>query len=302
MLLREQRSLQVGEILEKVWEQNYVRNKAKIRESSQGSPAVNGDPMLVIGAGPSLRKNLELIEPSLYNIAACDKVCPRLARMGIIPDLIFALNSEPTDVAKWIEPFNDSFAELVLPCGVHPDTYSKWKGAIRFVNAVTSTGLHHRVSHEMGLMPVSIGSNVGTFAYTMVAHWGANPIAYVGMDFSFESRYEVIRKYLPPEKQKEWDSSDFLQAHEHETAKGVQYNVLEMTDINGDVRYLDLGWFDMAEAFQERVGAMRDWYGTTTINCTEGGINYSDSVLVMSLKEFNVEIPIWDYQNRGRKL
>lgn len=281
MLLREQRSLQVAEILGEIWERNYVRNKAEISNHASEPPAVNGDPMLVIGAGPSLEKNLGLIDPNLYNIAACDKVCPRLAKMGITPDLIFALNSEPTDVVKWIEPFNESLAELVVPCGVHPDTYSEWEGAIQFINAVTSTGLHHRVSHETGRMPVSIGSNVGTFAYTMCAHWGADPIAYIGMDFSFLTRSEVMSKY---------DAVEY---------DPKAYNIVEMTDINGDIRYLDLGWFDMAEAFQERVRAMLDWYGTTTVNCTEGGINYSDSVKVMSLKEFNDAIPTWDHQNRG---
>ncbi len=281
MMLREQRSLQVAEILGKVWEQNYVQNKVDIKKSLRDSPAVNGDPLLVIGAGPSLEKNLGLIDPNLYNIAACDKVCPRLAKLGITPDLIFALNSEPTDVVNWIEPFNCSMAELVVPCGVHPDTYSKWNGAIRFINAVTSTGLHHRVSHETGLMPVSIGSNVGTFAYTMCGHWGANPIAYIGLDFSFLTRNEIMLRY---------------DAEEYDPKA---YNVLEMTDINGDIRFLDLGWFDMAEAFQERVRAMQDWYGTTTVNCTEGGINYSDSVKVMSLKEFNDAIPTWNFQKRG---
>ncbi|MDD2730573.1 MAG: DUF115 domain-containing protein [Candidatus Portnoybacteria bacterium] len=281
MLLREQRSLQVAEILGEIWEQNYVRNKLEIRKSLQDGPAVNGDPMLVIGAGPSLEKNLDHIDPTLYNISACDKVCPLLAKMGITPDLIFALNSEPTNVEKWIEPFNDSLAELVVPCGVHPDTYSKWNGEIRFINAVTSTGLHHRVSHETGLMPVSIGSNVGTFAYTMCGHWGANPIAYIGLDFSFLTRDEIMLRY---------------DAEEYDPKA---YNVLEMTDINGDIRFLDLGWFDMAEAFQERVRAMQDWYGTTTVNCTEGGINYSDSVMVMTLKEFNDAIPTWNFQKRG---
>lgn len=281
MLFREQRSLQVAELLGEIWEQNYVHNKAEIRKRLHGPPKVNGDPVLVIGAGPSLEKNLDLIEPNLYNIAVCDKVCPKLAKMGVTPDLIFALNSEPTDVVKWIEPFNHSLAELVVPCGVHPDTYSRWDGEIRFVNAVTSTGLHHRVSHETGLMPLSIGSNVGTFAYTMCAYWGANPIAYIGLDFSFLSRDEVMSKY---------------DAEEYDPKA---YNVLEMTDINGDIRFLDIGWFDMASAFQERVQAMQDWYGATTVNCTEGGINYSDSVKVMSLKEFNKAILTWDYQNRG---
>ncbi|MDD5512011.1 MAG: DUF115 domain-containing protein [Dehalococcoidales bacterium] len=291
MLLREQRSLQVAEILGEIWEQNYVRNKPEIKKSLQDGPAVNGDPMLVIGAGPSLEKNINDISPWLYNIAVCDKVCPRLDKLGITPDLIFALNSEPTDVVNWIEPFNDSLAELVVPCGVHPDTYSDWRGSIRFINAVTSTGLHHRVAHETGLMPVSIGSNVGTFAYTMCGHWGADPIAYIGLDFSFLTREEILSKYIigrEDDGDRDWPIYD-----------DRKYNVLEMTDINGDVRFLDLGWFDMAEAFQERVRAMQDWYGTTTVNCTEGGINYSESVKAMSLKEFNDAIPTWDHQNRG---
>lgn len=272
MNLREQRSMVILEMLMDQWEENYVRNKAKIQVTQKTDPDMEvwgSDPVLVIGAGPSLEKNKCDIDPKRYSIAACDKTVPILMEQGIVPDTVFALNAAPTDVRRWVASANDGITALVVPCGVHPDTYKSWRGPIKFINAVTPTALSSRIERELGLRQYPIGSNAGTFAYTMMGFWNYKRIGCIGLDFSFLTRGEVISRY------------------EVEGGGLKQYNILEMTDINGDVRFLDLGWFDMAQAFQEKARDFRDMFGTRTINCTEGGINYSEDCEAMTLKEFN---------------
>lgn len=239
-------------------------------------------------------KNLADIDRSLYTIIACDKITPKLIARSIVPDFICALNAAHTDVKEWLKPANMQGVGLIVPCGVNPEAYEDWNGGLLFVNAVTSSGLHERVKAECGYRDIVIGSNAGTFAYTMAVFLGYNPIAYMGLDFSFLTKEQVLAKY------------DF---NEYDPPS---YNVLEMTDINGDVRWLDLGWFDMAQAFQEKARDYVQFFGIRTINCTEGGINYSPYCGSMTLKTFNeklkggeIELPdngrrdAWDSPGEG---
>ena len=300
MLLREQRSEIVSSILKEQWEKNYLANKRWIlgrddpmRDATEGRYAPQG-PCLVVGAGPSVMKNLADIDRSLYTIIACDKITPKLIARSIVPDFICALNAAHTDVKEWLKPANMQGVGLIVPCGVNPEAYEDWNGGLLFVNAVTSSGLHERVKAECGYRDIVIGSNAGTFAYTMAVFLGYNPIAYMGLDFSFLTKEQVLAKY------------DF---NEYDPPS---YNVLEMTDINGDVRWLDLGWFDMAQAFQEKARDYVQFFGIRTINCTEGGINYSPYCGSMTLKTFNeklkggeIELPdngrrdAWDSPGEG---
>ena len=312
MLLREQRSEIVSSILKEQWEKNYLANKRWIlarddpmRDATEGRYPPQG-PCLVVGAGPSVNKNLADIDRSLYTIIACDKITPKLIARDIVPDFICALNAAHTDVKEWLKPANMQGVDLIVPCGVNPEAYEDWNGGLLFINAVTSSGLHERVKAECGYRDVVIGSNAGTFAYTMAVYLGYNPIAYMGLDFSFLAREEVMRKYFKPEQIEIFgETIKFLRPE-------AGYNILEMTDINGDVRYLDLGWFDMAQAFQEKARDYAQFFGIRTINCTEGGINYSPYCGSMTLKTFNeklkggeIELPdngrrdAWDSPGEG---
>jgi len=271
MILRTQRSKIVNELLAKQWTDNYVANKKFIAElqdpilMTKFAKLGEFNPALCIGAGPSLAKNIDKVNQDFYTIIACDKVAPKLPEHGIVADYIVALNASPTEVVHWLDDVNDCATTLVIPIGVHPDTYSKWKGPIKFINAVTSSKLHERAYSELGYIPFTIGSNAGTFAYNVAAMTGHNPIGYIGMDFSFLQECEVLAKQDYPKR----------------------FNVIKMTDVNDEIRYLDIGWFDMAQAFQEAAFRYGQWSGIKTFNCTEGGINYSEHVGQMTLSEFN---------------
>lgn len=308
MLLREQRSDVVAELLKKEWEENYVQNKRWIlaRDNALARAIEKGGrdkgPAMVVGAGPSVNKNLKDLDHELYTIYAADKMCPRLVDMGIYPEVVCALNAAHTDVAKWLEPANKRGVKLIVPCGVNPEAHEAWEGEVIFVNAVTPTGLHERVQAECHYSPVVIGSNVGTMCYTMATHFGHNPIAYIGLDFSFLTRDEVMKKYITGYTdgvELEYEPGSLgIQPKSTKPCKipiySKQYHIIEMTDINDEVRWLDIGWWDMSQAFQEKVRDFKQFYGVRTINCTEGGINYSDYCGAMTLKEFNEKLRAGD--------
>lgn len=260
----------VAELLGALWQENYAANKAEILKTTpffpdtQGAYKQNPRAALVVGAGPSLFKNIGDIDPLLYDVVACDKTVPRLVRRGVFPKYIVALNAAKTEVDEWLAPANDPDATLIMPCVVHPDTYKDWKGHKIFINNTVPTNLHKRIEVETSHQEITIGSNAGTFALIMALCTGHQPVGCVGLDFSFLTRAEVMSKQTPD-----------------------CYNILEMTDVNGDVRYLDIGWFSMSEAFQEYCQTYGSWYGLQVANCTEGGINYSPYVRQMTLQQFN---------------
>lgn len=261
----------IGEQLRDQWEKNYLKNKPRIKqviEEQVFTPSVAKPsdlrPALCVGAGPSLNKNIDQIDPFLYEIVACDKTVPRLWDKKMFPQYIVALNSVPTDVRKWLEPAVNK-SKLVVPCVVWPETLDGWDDEhILFINSENATGIHERIEAELGIPRLVIGSNAGTFAYIVACYSFHNPVAYVGMDFSFTSRAAVIDRQDPR-----------------------RYTLVEMTDSNGDVRYLDIGWLDMADAFQTWVKFFQEWGGISTVNCTEGGINYSQYTEQMTLMQFN---------------
>jgi hypothetical protein len=267
--IRQERNVRVAERLKETWEKNYLANRPLIRKLAPLQPKLNRTPdlpALVVGAGPSLNNNIGDIDQYLYDIIAVDKVVPRLVANGIVPDYIVALNSVPTDVKKWIDCADEPDVTLVMPCTVDPATYEDWVGGeMMFINCPLDTGISMRNTSECNYPSLGIGSNAGTFGWFMALYLGHNPIAYCGIDFSFLTKEEVLR------------------THDYPT----NYNIIEMTDRNGDVRYLDIGWLDMAESFQDSVRLYRELGNIETYNVTEGGINYSQYVHDKTLKEFN---------------
>ena len=296
-MMRDQRSKLVGQVLKATWEKNYEVNKAFIQQTppfmQTVAKATDCRPCVAVGAGPSRIKNINNLESELYDIIACDKVTPELMNLGITPTYIVALNAAQTDVRKWLEPaVNKSI--LVMPCGVHPETYEGWRPElVRFINNSLATELNLRIESELGLPTYVIGSNAGTFSYLLGVYTLHNPVAYIGMDFSFKTRGEVMKKYGEMECSMITVDGDHpeLTTEQHWIIPfpKEKYNIVEMTDLwkGEEVRYTDLGWWDMVLAFQEWVKVYNEYWGIRTINCTEGGVNYSQYVESMSLQEFN---------------
>jgi len=270
MVYYEAMNLAVADALRERWEENYIANRARIKECPPFMMArsLKNRAALCVGAGPSLKKNIDDIDHKLYDIICCDKMAGKLYDMGQKLKFVVALNAEATNVQQWLEPIDDPSVTLVVPCGVHPEAYENWCGKLIFINAVTPTGLDKRVHAETGHYPMLVGSNAGTFAFLLATYLGYDPIAYVGLDFSFLTKEEVERNVK---------------------VSGEPYNIVELTDSNGDVRYTTLGWVYMVDSFQEHCKRL-NMNERTIVSAVEGGINNSDYVHMMTLRDFNKEV------------
>lgn len=247
-----------AQILEQIWKKNIAENLKKVQDRI--IPIANahyGKPAVVIGAGPSLAKNsgiLTKLKAETITIC-CDK---SVSRIPITPTYIVALNSQHTDVQKWIAPANGK-STLIMPFSANPETSENWKSQIRWVNLNLPISETEAVK-KMGYPPLTGGSNTGVFSYLLAVEFGCTPVVLLGMDYSFKTRKEV--EY-----------------------PGEKYLIWEGTDINGEVRYGTWDWYDSYVAFCEYAEKASQRRGTVTINSTEGGFLYDNNrIIAMPLK------------------
>jgi len=258
--MRKYRIEKATQMLENIWKANIKENLKRVTGRYRSIINIHyGSPAVVIGAGPSLPKNsylLTKLKPNTITVC-CDKAVPNVP---ITPTYVVALNSEETDVNKWIAPASQK-STLILPFSVYPRTGENWQSDIIWVNLnlpISET----EMLKQMGYPPLIGGSNTGVFSYLLAVEFGCNPIVLVGMDYSFKTRKEVEQR----------------QDKHH-------YLIWEGTDINGEVRYGTWDWYDSYVAFCEYAEKAYQRRGTITINCTEGGFLYDNRrIIAMPLK------------------
>jgi len=146
-----------------------------------------GVPAFVIGAGPSLDRSLEALAPigNRGVVIACDTVLKPLRERGIDPHLV--VSTDPTALnVRHFEGIGDSRGTvLVYSPSVSPEIPRKWKGAQVSIPLATSRLLRLLYPPRNAPEWLKPGTNVGQTAFNLARFMGCDPIALVGLDFSF---------------------------------------------------------------------------------------------------------------------
>jgi hypothetical protein len=255
------------------WLKNIAANKAKFGsfgDYSLGSifNKFENLPVIVAGSGPSLKHNAhKLKDRGRMGLVSCLHNFHLMEDVGAGVDLYVSLDSGPVTVEEVHEGGSKSSEEYwamtkdkTLACyiGSDPVLLEKWQGKIVFFNApIPDRAIETAVDEiEPFNTYVSSGGNVlGACLYIAKCFLGANPIVFVGADFSFG--YEISEKTGKP-KFHSWDSK-------YDVGIG---NAVKATDIFGNKistwpsYYGFKSWFDCITG---RVPGI--W-----VNCTEGGL------------------------------
>lgn len=143
-----------------------------------------GKPGIVIGAGPSLNKNIKLLREAQHKavLIAVDAALKPLLEAGITPHIV--TNIERT---KGQDVFFSNMGKLddtffVFSPVVPPETYSAFKGP---------KIIAHRYEEFMNWLGIpkgalSGGPLVGNFAFDIAQYMGCDPVILVGQDLSFK--------------------------------------------------------------------------------------------------------------------
>lgn len=174
---------------------------------------LKNQPCIIVGSGPSLKNNVDALKDTKgIAVISCLHNYQFLEDRGIRPDYYVTLDAGPITIeevseggSKTAEEYFESTKDKTLLAfiGTHPDLIAKWKGeVIWFAAPIPDQGLMDEITKiEKFRSFVSSGGNVlGASFYIAKAIMGANPIIFVGADFSFsynkkfhawESRYDA---------------------------------------------------------------------------------------------------------------
>lgn len=263
-----------------LWAGNGLQNATHLAASpmiGDYGDVFKGVPMIVVGAGPSLAKNIQTIKDAKGKaiVVAVHRALESLHRAGIVPDLTIAI--EARDVRHQFEDVGiANVAATLLSTTVAPNLQDH--GAQRTIYFTSQSREHWLLGqadrhHEA----LSLGT-VSHSAVSLGKVWGCDPIIMVGQDLAFtggdvyhrdgadgatqlvdaESSGHCKLAGFGPERGKT------LNGNEH-----ASFNVVEVPAINGGTVLTSTSF----NAFRQVLEIMaRDWAGSTTLlNCTEGG-------------------------------
>ncbi len=154
---------------------------ARFRDAFRGQPAV------IVSAGPSLDKNIDVIRrfQGKALIIAVSHSLLALHRAGIVPDMVVVLESQ--DVRYHFDgvPLGPIGA-LVLGASVRPELFAL--PAERFIsfaaNPMIDTWVYDGLEERV---PLRVGGSVSTVALSIATHFGCDPVIVVGQDLSFSA-------------------------------------------------------------------------------------------------------------------
>ena len=221
-------------------------------------------PVLVAGSGPSLKRNIgQLKDRREMCLVSClhnfhfmedNEVAPEyyvtLDAGPIVIDEVFA-GGKHSPEHYWELTKNRT---LLAYIGSPPELFEKWQGKVLWFSCPVSDQTYLQTIEKLNFnVFVSTGGNVlGAAMYIAKGFMGANPVVFVGADFSFDN-YDIDKPRFHP-----WDSS-------YDEKMG---NCVRLVDVYGNAvpswpSYAGFkSWFDhIASAVCPGL-----WF-----NCTEGG-------------------------------
>lgn len=176
---------------EALWNANYEANRGLISRSPRVSwlfGKFNDVPALIVGAGPSLEKNIHLLGSIQGRAAviAVDTALMPLVSAGVSPALTVMLDPQP-DVARFFEGVNTSRKILVAPSIASPKALSGWKGEIVFYNkfAPDIPALTRIASQSQELGFLIPGGSVLSVGLDLAFRMGSGAIGFAGQDLSY---------------------------------------------------------------------------------------------------------------------
>ena len=141
-------------------------------------------PALIISTGPSLNKQMSLIEKykDHFVTIAVDPAVPSLKQSNITPD--FVLTIDPKKRPYWGQNALDPTTTFVVEVGACPD--GAWSHANNYL--VTAGHSHvYTLLKNMGaeVAWIETGGSVSSNGFSLAIHLGCNPIVLVGQDLAW---------------------------------------------------------------------------------------------------------------------
>ena len=246
--------------------------------------AARGRPAIVVSAGPSLRRNIDLLaRPGVrdrFVIIAVQTVLKTLLARGIRPHFVTALDYHEIS-RRFYEGLTRSDVEgvtLIAMPWANAAILDAFPGAIRIVqdwmpgstNATMDDLLGPGLAREHGrLIP---GSTVAHQAYHVARHLGCDPVILIGQDLGFtDGQYYAAGAAIHNVWSGELNPFNSLEMMEWQRIVRARQRLHRATDVLGRPIYTDEQMATYRVEFQ-RAFALDRARGLRVIDATEGGV------------------------------
>jgi spore coat polysaccharide biosynthesis protein SpsF (cytidylyltransferase family) len=264
--------------------------------------AARGHPAIVVSAGPSLQRNLALLEDprvrDTHVIIAVQTVLKPMLERGIKPHFVCALDHHEIS-KRFYEGLTADDVEgvtLVVEPKANPAIADAFPGEIIFTH---SDMLHRVLGEQLAGKPdprdaVDPGATVAHLAYHLARHIGADPVALIGQDLGFtDGQYYAPGAAIHETWGPELNPFRTLEMLEWERIVRARATLIEATDHLGRRVYTDEQMHSYLVQFEERF-TRDERAGLTTIDATEGGVAKRGTVqrtLAQTLRDATTTLP-----------
>lgn len=259
------------------WQENCLRNLRYLNESAPVSDTFGefaGKPFIIVSAGPSLAKNIDLLclAKGRAFILAVGTVNRLLASKGIVPDLVASFDGMEGNYRHHFQGLSSEDICLLFDPAVHYKVVSEHAGpkSLMLINPANSW-LEEYSGKKIG--QVRIGPSIANTAFDLACKLGADPIIFVGQDLAFTNdATHAEGTHLKGLRGFDYDISNPVHKFGRPTdpAKGKSLRkLLSVEGLNGEKVQTDTKMLTYLHWFEERI---QDLSGTRkVINATEGG-------------------------------
>jgi hypothetical protein len=253
----------------------------------KGSAA--GRPAIVVSAGPSLRRNIDLLKkPGVHErfiIIAVQTVLRQLLARGIRPHFVTALDYHQIS-RRFYEgltaPAVDGIT-LVAEAKANPAILEAFPGEIRMIgDGFLDRLLGDELARPLGT--VKAGATVAHLAYYLARHMGCDPVILIGQDLGFtDGQYYSAGAAIHDVWASELSQFNTLEMMEWQRIVRARSYLHRTRDVLGRPIYTDEQMATYRMQF-ERDFAADNQLGLRVIDATEGGVE-KQHASIMSLAE-----------------
>ena len=242
---------------ERYWYNNMVRNRPYVESGTCIQPdRFKGRPVIIAGAGPSLERQVDVL-----NNCDVPVIMTNRAVKVLKPKQGFYMSIDFKGETEWYEDVDVENVEAIFDLMTAAKSVAQpWKER-RWFRQTYSAGLANKTGAQWypKLPLLDPGHCVAYAALGLALWWGADPIIFVGEDFSFGKNQTM---------------------HAGEGANSVisAHPMRKVRDINGEETITDALFFGACSHVLASVtlssiyGGMWKEHVPRFINCTEGGI------------------------------
>lgn len=257
-----------------VWTRNICENYDNLRKAKSIKSLENvckDAPAVIVGAGPSLDKNIDKLKDINAIVISTDRAYKPLLARGIEPDLVVSLDCHDDLISGYLDKVDSSKHTLILNSAADYNITKKWQGRILYYN-MGHAGIQFCDRVLPFLFPnILVIANVGCVANTalIVADWiGCKTLILTGCDFSY-----------PGEKM----SCDIYDLSNGVFGKTIVDEKERFEKRSGKVKKNGIYTYPPFIDYERTMKVLQETQELEIINATEGGI--IDSFPVMSLTE-----------------